>query len=722
MKPSDAELVERTLGGDTGAFAELVERYRDAAYAIGLHVLGDPHEAAELAQDAFVQAWRALGQLREPAKFPAWLCRIAGNLARSRLSVRAAVVRTLSLEDIEEMAVQHDSLSDSAHEAEIVGIVRRLMETLPDDQRLAFTLFYVNGYSYGDLSRMLELPEGTVKTQLHRARAQLKRGFVDMAKNAMQEGKPDAEFWRSATGSISGRVEETATGKPIEGCKMELAEAQTLAVASTQTDAEGNWEAKDLMPGAYGVAAYHEAHVPLRYLSDMPGMVGRTSVVVRPGQRVRDVDFELQPGAFIAGRVLGPESAPVVDAAVGVFREREAVEEGLRFSNMPSAVRRTGADGGFKTGPLPAGRYALAVMTGQRSEWGRSRPACFHPGTYSLHDANWINASAGTTLNDVLIRLPEAGTVRLRVRISDAESWRPISGARVLVIRRDVLIDWFTGQTDEDGWFSSEYLTRGPWQITAGARDQGYARWSKWIDVGAGDDNIETCFALVRGAVFEGRIATEDAQELPSLARLTCTFWPVLPHEVAGHPARGTSNSCSWDKDGAQYCWVIQEGPQLEIAAPDGAGRLLSPPVWPGAVKVSAEIADKDWCLTGIHVGQRHLSSGETVECAPGERLDSLKIVLGTNLGVVAGRVLSLPGKEPLAGAWVHLRREDGEPIGVRGADTDRTGSFVIHSVPAGPYTVAASPSFIARAHESPKREIAVEPGQVVHLDLVLAE
>jgi hypothetical protein len=138
-------------------------------------------------------------------------------------------------------------------------------------------------------------------------------------------------------------------------------------------------------------------------------------------------------------------------------------------------------------------------------------------------------------------------------------------------------------------------------------------------------------------------------------------------------------------------------------------------------VKISAEVADRDWRLTGIHVGQRHLGSGEAVECAPGERVDSLKIVLGTNLGIVAGRVLSLADKAPLAGVWVHLRREDEKPIHIRGAETDRTGSFVVHSVPAGPYTVGAGPSFVPGAHESPKREIIVEPGGVVHLDLVLA-
>ncbi len=717
LQGTDEELVEATRAGDVHAFAELVERYRDAAYGIALHVLGEPGEAAEAAQDAFFRAYRCLSQLRDSARFSAWLCRIALNLARRRLARRRSAPVVTSLEEVGEVGDPGPSGGEAAERSEVVDIIRQLMQKLPDEQRLTFTLFYVDGYTHKELSEMLTVPVGTVKSRLSSARSRLKEEVVQMARKAMQESRPDAEFWRSATGAISGLVKEAATGKPIQDCRIELAEAQTSTRASTQTDAEGNWEAKELMPGAYAVTARHEAYVPQRYPSDRPGMIGRTSVVVRPGQTVREVDFELQPGAFIDGIVLGPDNAPLVDAAVGVFREREPIGEDVRFSNVPSAGRRTGADGSFKTGPLAAGNYALAVTTGQRDEWGLSRPACFYPGTYSLHDAEWLKTSAGATLNDVLIRLPEAGGVRLRVRVSDAESGLPISGARVLVIRRDVLTDWFTGQTDEDGWFSSEFLTRGPWQITAGAPDQDYARWSNWVDVAAGDSQIERCIALARGAVFEGRIATEDAQEFPPLARLTYTFWPVLPQEVEGHPAW-----CSWDRDGAHYCWMIQKGPQPEMAAPDGAGRLLSPPIWPGAVKISAEIADRDWRLTGIHVGQRHLSSGETVECARGERVGSFKIVLGTNLGVVAGRVLSLADKTPLAGAWVHLRREDGEPIRIRGAETDRTGSFVVHSVPAGPYSLSVARSQHEPPEEGPKRDIIVQPGGVVHLDLVLAD
>ena len=147
-------------------------------------------------------------------------------------------------------------------------------------------------------------------------------------------------------------MREAATGKPIDGCRIELAEAQTPTEASTQTDAEGNWEAKDLMPGAYAVTARHEAYVPQRYpvRHDWNRLEGLQSSFGR-GRRSATLTSSFKPGAFIAGKVLGPDNAPVADAAVVVFRECEPVENGPRFHNVPSAFRRTGADGSFRTGP-----------------------------------------------------------------------------------------------------------------------------------------------------------------------------------------------------------------------------------------------------------------------------------------------------------------------------------------------------------------------------------
>jgi RNA polymerase sigma-70 factor (ECF subfamily) len=714
LERSDAELVARTLEGDTRAFAELVARYGDAAYGIGLHFTGDPHEAAQVAQNAFLRAWRGLPGLREPGKFAAWLCAIARNVARDRLAARAAASEHCALEEVPEMEGKAGSPAREARSAEVVRTVRRLMEDLPDEQRLAFTLFYVDGYSYSDLSSMLQVPEGTIKARLSRTRAKLRKGVVKMARDAMQESKPDAQFWRSATGSVSGKVTSSATGDPVEGCRVQLDEARTQAAASTISDADGAWEVEGLMPGAYAVSAQRDEFVPQRYEANRYGMLGRTSVIVRPGQSVQGIDFELQPGAFIKGTALDARGAPVADAKVVVYSEWGADNEVLRFRSVPEAHSQTDADGQFRAGPLEEGAYLVGVRVGGRDDWGPHRPACFYPGIYSLHDAEWLEASAGSASDEVMIRMPERGTTELRVRVTQAESGAPIGGARVLVIRRDAFVAWFTGVTDEAGLFRSGLLTRGPWQVTAGAPEQGYARWSKWIDVGADDSDVEVGLELARGAVFKGRVVTKDTAELPALGSLECYFRPP-GHAAEGHPI------CSWQKGGRHYWWQVKEGPQQEKAGPDDEGIIVSPPIWPGQVMISADMADSTWRVTRISVDGRPLSKG-AINCASGECVDTLQIGVATNLGIVAGRIVRADAKTPVPGAWAHIERRDEAPIHVARVETDQTGSFLIHGVPAGPYSVRAERSSHPGVHEGAKREITVEPDQVVHVDLILAE
>ena len=189
MDRTDEELVLRSQDGDTEAFAELVRRYQDAVYAIGLHVLDGPHEAAGVAQDALVRAYQCLDQLREPSRFSSWLCRIATNLARRRLSSKRKATGVVSLDAVDEMPDSQPSSSKVAEKSELVTLVRQLLEKLADEQRLTFTLFYVNGYSERDLSQMLEVPVGTVKSRLRSARSKLKKEILHVAREVMKENK-----------------------------------------------------------------------------------------------------------------------------------------------------------------------------------------------------------------------------------------------------------------------------------------------------------------------------------------------------------------------------------------------------------------------------------------------------------------------------------------------------------------------------------------------------
>jgi RNA polymerase sigma-70 factor, ECF subfamily len=170
--------IERARSGDERAFAQLVDRYRDRAYAIALRMLRSPGEAEEAAQDAFVRVWRALPGFRGESKFSTWLHRIVVH----RCLDRAAVLRTrrgreTELEHVPELVAEADRTLDPVARMKAARL-SQLMTELTEVQRIVVTLFYHQDRSLEDVARTLGLPENTVKTHLHRARAVLREGWL----------------------------------------------------------------------------------------------------------------------------------------------------------------------------------------------------------------------------------------------------------------------------------------------------------------------------------------------------------------------------------------------------------------------------------------------------------------------------------------------------------------------------------------------------------------
>ena len=169
----ESSLVERARGGDTEAFRALVEKYQDRVFALARRMVGDREEAEEVAQDAFLRAWRALPRFRADARFSTWLYRIAYRRGCDAVaSLRARRHRERGLEMAESIADPAPAAGPSGGEE-----LERLVASLPEAQRAAITLFYYQDRSLGEVARILGLPEGTVKTHLHRARAALRRAL-----------------------------------------------------------------------------------------------------------------------------------------------------------------------------------------------------------------------------------------------------------------------------------------------------------------------------------------------------------------------------------------------------------------------------------------------------------------------------------------------------------------------------------------------------------------
>jgi len=178
--PSESEWVDRARAGDTEAFRKLVERHGDRAYGLAYRMLGSAAEAEEAAQDAFLRAWRALPQFRGESSFSTWLHRIVVRRALDRQAVlKTRRAREAPLDE----AIASDTVAPAGPEGDLKRTLDRLLESLSDVQRAAVMLYYYEDRSVDEVARMLGLPEGTVKTHLHRARGHLRAGWL------AQEGK-----------------------------------------------------------------------------------------------------------------------------------------------------------------------------------------------------------------------------------------------------------------------------------------------------------------------------------------------------------------------------------------------------------------------------------------------------------------------------------------------------------------------------------------------------
>ncbi len=177
-QPTDAELVERVRGGDREAYGTLVSRYQGHVYGLAYSLVDDWAEAQDIAQDAFVRAYLNLDQLQDPARFAAWLRRVAFSISMNWLkSFRPELFRQLDGQvDLEVLGVPdfEPGPPESLERMELAEAVRRAVDSLPTRYRLPLTLFHLDGLSYERVAIFLDIPLGTAKSLIHRAREKLR--------------------------------------------------------------------------------------------------------------------------------------------------------------------------------------------------------------------------------------------------------------------------------------------------------------------------------------------------------------------------------------------------------------------------------------------------------------------------------------------------------------------------------------------------------------------
>ncbi len=167
-------LIYRAQTGDEEAFADLMQAYHAFVYTIVVGIVDNPHDAEEVVQDAFLNAYQGLGQLEDATKFKSWLAEITRNRARNWLRKQRG--ETVSLDDVsEEMLQTEDSVDERLARQEQRELIRRTMETLPQKDRDIARAFYLEGVSYDELIRAHGLSYNAIALRLFRIKRKLSK-------------------------------------------------------------------------------------------------------------------------------------------------------------------------------------------------------------------------------------------------------------------------------------------------------------------------------------------------------------------------------------------------------------------------------------------------------------------------------------------------------------------------------------------------------------------
>lgn len=177
----ELELIHKAAEGDAHAFEALLLAYQKQVYNLALRMTGNPDDAMDLSQEAFIKAWRGLSSYRFDSAFSTWLYRLTSNVcidALRRNRRRQAVAETVSLDDDDSWIEPADWEGDPQRlleRAELSRAVERGLEALPDHFRQVLVLRELSGLSYQEIGTAMELDLGTVKSRIARARVALRK-------------------------------------------------------------------------------------------------------------------------------------------------------------------------------------------------------------------------------------------------------------------------------------------------------------------------------------------------------------------------------------------------------------------------------------------------------------------------------------------------------------------------------------------------------------------
>ncbi|EIK46925.1 sigma-24 (FecI-like) [Cellvibrio sp. BR] len=220
---SDAALVMASLGGDRDAFCKIVARYQNLLCSLAYSAVGDLKHSEDIAQEAFIEAWKKLDTLNDPEKLKSWLCGILRFKASHfrRKEATQPVKGADELDELDEHACGHSAqvkVEDAAISAQEQALLWQALEKMPDTYREPLILFYREHRSVEYVASQLDLSEDTVKQRLSRGRKLLQKAMVIFVEDTLAKSTQGAVFTlavMAAINSISPPVKAAAMGAGV---------------------------------------------------------------------------------------------------------------------------------------------------------------------------------------------------------------------------------------------------------------------------------------------------------------------------------------------------------------------------------------------------------------------------------------------------------------------------------------------------------------------------
>ncbi|MBM7663187.1 RNA polymerase sigma-70 factor (ECF subfamily) [Bacillus mesophilus] len=179
--------IKQVKAGDQNAYSEIVEIYKDKVFQLCYRMIGNIHEAEDLAQEAFIRAYINIDSYHMDKKFSTWLYRIATNLSIDRIRKKkpdvfldAEVKGTDGLTMYSQLAAEGNTPEDEVESLELQQTVQEEILKLPDKYRAVIVLKYIEELSLKEISHILDLPISTIKTRMHRGREALRKTLKEV--------------------------------------------------------------------------------------------------------------------------------------------------------------------------------------------------------------------------------------------------------------------------------------------------------------------------------------------------------------------------------------------------------------------------------------------------------------------------------------------------------------------------------------------------------------